>query len=346
VSAWLRGAALVGLGVLAFAATGAAIRAQLPWPAEGALDARWRHLRAHADEFDLVFVGSSNLARGIDPVAVDRELARLGHPIRSYNLGADNMQSTEVGYVLRQIVALRPSRLRFVVIELLEFAPRAMVRRNPFSDRAVHWHDAPALVDALGRIAASGEPPLEKLRLAWLHLRHAAWRASSFGRAERAIGLRSAELDAFDAAVAAAGGFEALDARPDPATLQMRSKFLARIPGYLASLEDVDRRNRVPALAPPGLAAAVRDQTAWLRAQGLEPIYLVPPLPWPAPELLAIAREPGAPAVVALNSPGRFPELFDPEHRWDPTHVNRAGAELLSIRLAAALAPLVGAPRD
>lgn len=338
----LRRAGLLAIGAVAFLATASGVRALLPWPSEGSLDARWRHFRAHADDYDLVFLGSSTVARGVDPQAFDRTLARLGRPLRSYNLAADNMQSTEAGHMLRQIRALRPERLRFVVIELLEFAPRGMVKRNAFSERAVYWHDAAGLVDALRRVAASDETRRERLRLAWVHVQHAAWRASNFGRAESALATWRAGIDPADAAIAAAGGFEALDDRPDPASLDVHRKFRLTPQAYLGNLEEVDRRNRVPGLASPALLAAVREQTAWLRSAGIEPIYAIPPQPWAAPELLAIGREPGVAPVIALNSPGRYPELFDPANRWDGAHVNRAGAALLSERLAEAVAPVIG----
>ncbi len=337
----LRRAIPFAIGIAAFLVTAAAIRSFLPWPTEGSLDARWRHFQANAGAYDVVFVGSSNIARMLDPAVFDAELARLGHPVRSYNLAADNMQPTEADFVLREIVAQRASRVRWAVIELLEFAPRGMTATNPFTDRAIYWHDGRSLLGALRRVAASPEPIVAKLQLGWLHLRHAAWRASNFGRAEASIEARRRGADPLDDAVAAAGGFEALDDRPDPSAERVRRRFLASVPRYLADLAEVDVRNRVPALAPADEAARVRAQAAWLRASGIEPLYVIPPLPGASPALYAIAREPGAPAVIALNSPARFPDLYEPEHRYDATHVNRAGAARASVRLAEQLAPLL-----
>lgn len=341
--AGLRGALVLGLGVAAFLAAAAAVRGVLPWPYESSLDARWRAFRAHAGDYDVVFVGSSYVARAVEPAVLDRELARLGRPLRSFNLAADNMQAAEAGHVLREIVGLGSPRLRFAVMELLEFAPRGMLKRSAFTDRGIYWHDARGLADALRRVAGSAEPRMERLRLGWLHLRHAAWRFANFGRAERAIAAWRRGPDPADLAVAAAGGFEALDERPEPSSLEVHETFLRSLPGYLARLEEIDLRNRVPGIAPPELLRVVHEQTARLRAAGIEPIYFVPPVPWAAPELLAIAREPGGAAVVALNSPARFPELYDPAHRWDAIHVNRAGAALMSAQLAAELAPKLAA---
>jgi hypothetical protein len=337
----LRSAGLLASCIAAFLVTAAAIRGLLPWPAEGSLDARWRHFQANVGAYDVVFVGSSNIARAIDPAVFDAELARLGHPVRSYNLAADNMQPTEADFVLREVMGQSASRVRWAVIELLEFAPRGMIATNPFTDRAIYWHDGLGLLGALRRVAASVEPIGAKLQLGWLHVRHAAWRASNFGRAEGSIAALRRGPDPLDETVAAAGGFEALDDRPDPSAERVRRRFLASVPVYLAGLPQVDVRNRVPAIAPADEVARVRAQAAWLRASGIEPLYVIPPLPGASPELYAIAREPGMPAVTALNSPARFPDLYEPAHRYDATHVNRAGAARASVRLAEELAPLL-----
>jgi hypothetical protein len=329
---------MVSIGVAAFAAVAALVRTAVPWPEEGALDVRWEAYRAHATEIDLVAVGSSHIARGFDPVAFDAEMARLGHPLHSYNLGADNMQPVEADFVLRRAAAQRGTALRFAVIELLQFAPRGMLRDHAFTDRALYWHDATALRAALARVSASAETPRERARLAWLHVQHFAWRFVGLGRIDRVAARWRAPADPLDLAVAAAGGFEALDDRPDAAAERVRMRFLAASASYQEGLAEVDRRNRVPTPAGTDEVAALRAQVARLRRAGIEPVYVTPPIPSPTPALRGIFAAAGDPLVVSTNAPGEFPALFAIEHRYDATHVNRAGAAVFSRLLAARLA--------
>lgn len=330
------------LGVAAFAATAALVRALVPWPSEGALAVRWETYRAHAAEIELVAVGSSHIARGFDPAVFDAEMARLGRPLRSYDLAADNMQPVEADFVLRRAAAQPGTGLRFALIELLLFAPRGMLKDHAFTDRAIHWHDAVSLHGALRRVLASGEPRREKARLGWLHVQHAAWRYGGLGRIDRIVARWWTPEDPLDRAVAAAGGFEALEDRPDAAAERVRMRFLASSEAYLASLEDVDVRNRVPTLAPAIDVALLREQVAWLRRAGIEPVYVIPPIPSATPALRGIFPAPDDPLVIALNAPGAFPSLFAIEHRYDATHVNRAGAaefsRIVAQRIAARLA--------
>jgi hypothetical protein len=331
------------LSAVVFLASVTALRSLVPWPEHGALAARVQHFLAHADDFDLLFVGSSNIAHGFDPAVVDAELARRGHPLRSYNLAAEDMQPVEADFVLREVLKRKPARLRFVVIELLDFEPTAVIRDNAFSERAVYWHDSRSLRDALGRLLRSAAPVADKARLSWLHLQHAAWRLANLGEADRVVAAERAPLDPVSTAMVEAGGFEALDDQPDMATQRMRAAFIANAPRYRARVADLDAQNAKSGTLPPGLDAELATQSARLRAEGVEPIYVIPPVPHPTPALHAFATRAESPLVFIFNAPGRYPDLFVFEHRYDETHVNRAGSEALSRRFADALADTLDA---
>ena len=72
------------------------------------------------DRYDLVFVGSSLVYRSIDPRIIDEELARAGFRVRSYNLGLPGMRPHEANALLRQVLATKPARLRWAVVEVAD----------------------------------------------------------------------------------------------------------------------------------------------------------------------------------------------------------------------------------
>ncbi len=336
-----RSLALVLLAGGVFLASVTALRALVPWPEHGALGARMLHFLAHADDYDLLFVGSSNVAHGFDPAVVDAELARRGYPLRSYSLAAEDMQPVEADFVLREVQKRRPARLRWAVIELLDFDPRAVIRDNAFSERTVYWHDGRSLWGVLARLLRSAPSLFDTAELAWLHLQHAAWRLGNLGDADRAMAAWRAPADPASEAIVEAGGFEALDDRTDAATLRMRAQFLANAPRYRARVADLDAQNAATGVLPDGLEDELAAQGARLRGDGLEPIYVIPPVPHPTPALHAFAAGAEAPLVFSFNAPGRHPELFRFEHRYDETHLNRAGSEALSRHFADALADVL-----
>jgi hypothetical protein len=44
--------------------------------------------------------------------------------------------------------------------------------------------------------------------------------------------------------------------------------------------------------------------------------------------------------MLDFSDPARYPELYDPRHRYDSDHLNLAGAEMFSRLLAARIASL------
>ncbi len=343
--ATLRAIGNVLAAVAAFVATAALVRSLIPWPAEGALAARIAYFRAHADEIDLVFVGSSNIARSFDPAIVDAELAARGHPLRTYNLGADNMQPIEAEFVLREVLAQDPARLRFAVVELFDFDPRRMMQGNEFSDRALYWHDAPALCAALKSVMQGPGGRREKVRLAWIHIQHAAWRAANAGQGERALVAWIDGADPVDTAIANAGGFEAIDDREDEAAARVHRQWLASRSSYEGLIEEIDAQNARFAPAPPSSVSELRAREDRLRADGVTAIFVIPSMAKETPSLYAVAAAAQAPPIFGFNAPRRYPDVFALENRYDSIHVNRAGSVALSRHFAERLAEVLAQPR-
>ena len=80
---------LCALSLLAFGASGEVFRRLLPWPDEAGLATKLDDYLTRAEQYDVLFLGSSRVARGIVPAVVDEVLAGSGHALRSYNLGVD-----------------------------------------------------------------------------------------------------------------------------------------------------------------------------------------------------------------------------------------------------------------
>lgn len=342
----LRAVAIVFAAVAAFVATAAVVRSVVPWPAEGALAARIEYFREHADEIDLVFVGSSNIARSFDPAVVDAELAQRGYPLRTYNLGADNMQTVEADFVLREVLARSPARLRFAVIEVFDFDPRRMMQGNEFSDRAVYWHDGPALYSALTSLLQGPGGRREKAHLGWIHVEHAAWRAANAGQGERALAALIDDPDPLNTAIASAGGFEAIDDREDEAAARVHRQWLARRASYESLLDEIDAQNALFAPASNTALSDLRGREQRLRAEGVTAIFVIPSMAKATPSLYAVAAAVGAPPILGFNAPGRYPDVFALENRYDSIHVNRAGSVALSRHFAERLAELLARPRS
>ena len=114
-----------------------------PVPAGASERADW--LREHGGgSFDTIFVGSSRTFHQIVPSIFDGEMAELGVPVRSFNLGTPGMKPPEDAYVMGRALRGRKAPLRFLVVECnpihLDIQPE---QRG--TTRAVYWHDVPRL---------------------------------------------------------------------------------------------------------------------------------------------------------------------------------------------------------
>ena len=64
------------------------IHGELPPAPQSWTTAKLEDFEKHKDEYDLIFLGSSQLYRHVDPVLFDKAFAEAGHPIHSFNLRA------------------------------------------------------------------------------------------------------------------------------------------------------------------------------------------------------------------------------------------------------------------
>jgi hypothetical protein len=107
-------------------------------PRSDKLEAKWTDFERTADEFDIVFLGTSRVERHIDPRVVDATFAELGVQVRSYNLGLPKMSVLEGAELIRRIERRRPRRLKLVIMEPTLYLYDA---DNWSTDRAMAEHD-------------------------------------------------------------------------------------------------------------------------------------------------------------------------------------------------------------
>ncbi|MEM6567322.1 MAG: hypothetical protein AAF957_02865 [Planctomycetota bacterium] len=344
--------------LIGFAATNRALVSRVPLPAEAGLRSKVEYVRAHADDFDVLLVGSSATLYGVRPDVFEEELARLGHPgVRSFNLGVGGMGSFEAAQVLEGVLSERPARLAWVLYEEPLFDP-LLWYPDVYNPRYVHWHDLRTTVDAIGAVALADAPPPYKvdeyaadwlgrfdwrLALAAEHLGLFGWRATALGEGpdlarrwtardadplwpsrselERDRGWMDISLDPEEGARRAHEKF-----REDPAAWR------ARVDAIRAS---ADER---PALEGTYDVASLRGLLAAIRGAGAEPLVYVAPRGLPSP-LMASLRDAGElDALLEFHLPSRYPRLAEEALRWDASHLNAEGATEWSRAFAAAFA--------
>jgi hypothetical protein len=353
-----RGLLLAGLAAVAFAATAALLGRLAPYPEMGDLDDKLRFFTARRHDYDVVFFGSSRVLRGVVPQVFDAEMAGRGLPVRSFNFGIDGMGAHESASLVRRVLALRPRRLRWVVVELDGWSAE-LPPENRFKARMVFWHDPAETLSALETVALAEPSRRRRLELATAHLLHLGARTMAAGRGRDLVrsvreAVASGGAGAGRVAIDLAGhhGFEPFSpsAYRTPSTHPFRRHFLEHLPLYRLAVERLPEANRT-AMAPRAhdVSAVVR-QVAAIRRAGARPVHLVTPTVRPTPELYRLAEAGWVPDLLVFNDPFACPDLFAEGHRFDAEHLTTEGAlrfsRLLAQRLArAALAPEAEPPQ-
>lgn len=340
------------MAAVAFVLTTSLLARLAPYPEMGDVDDKLRFLAAHGDDYDVLFFGSSRVLRGVVPEVFDGEMARLGVPVRSFNLGADGMGAHETAALVRRVLELEPARLRWVVVELDGWSAH-LRPENRLKARMIFWHDRQETLSAIATVARTEPSRRRRLELAADHLLHLAARSTAAGRGRDLLGetvdrLRggSRRRHETDRALRASGGFEPFSpsSYETPSTHPFRRRFLQLLPAYRLAVERLPAANRAETDLDGYNLEAVAAQAALIRRAGARPVHLVTPTARPTPELYRLAEAGHAPRVLAFNDPVAYPDLFAEDLRFDAEHLTTEGARRFSRLLARRLAAEVAAP--
>lgn len=343
---------LVGflLAVLGFAATATALGAMFDaHPGVRAQEGSYQrskavYFAAHADEYDMVFLGSSQVWRHVLPPVVEEELARAGHRIKSFNLGLPGATFPEVLSRGLELASEKPERLRWVVCELRPVFPK-LYADNELSLRQVGWHTPAATRALVPAVWGSERSFAQRLARVRLHLRHAAYRWAGVGlflpTVRRTLGM-SLDVDPSALVVHGAKPID-VEARTRPELNQRAREFIrarGELPERVAELAAAE-----PRAALASEAALLRLFTDRLREAGIEPVFFLNAPTWVLlSEFEDLHARGEIPSLFAYNDPERFPEFYSVEHLFDFGHMRTSGAELFSRRLARDLAGVLASP--
>jgi hypothetical protein len=319
--------------LLAFAATFilscAAIGRFLPFPDVPVVRTKVAHFAAHHDDYDTLFLGSSHFYYQVIPSVFDTLTAGSGHPTRSFNAGIAGLRPPEDGYLLDRFLALSRGNLRHVFFELAILRTRL---DNADSRRAVYWHDWRrmrmiwrATMSELGKKNLSDGigPVRERLCNLLVHLLLFLRHETNVGRGEivtaRFTALRPAQSANADLGAALDGWI------PTNLPEVMQGEMLSRYE------REVAERRRQPARKYFG--DSISQEALYRMVDAIEKVGAIPVLVVPPTTDTKNFRPIGGGSrfiILDFCDLETFPELYEPGHRLDLTHLNTAGARIFS----------------
>jgi len=285
------------------------------------------HLRAHATDYDTLFIGSSRVYHGLQPRVFDAEMAAAGKPSHSFNLGIDGMAPRESLELARLAATVPMPRLRRVFIEIGQAA------RVPDSDpptvRNIYWQNGHALVAGLRYVWRDyWTPPADLKGRAWLEA----------GRAFALFARNQFNIGRF-APVPAIGK----PRRKEPDSVMLGPNGDGYMPVFRnISPSDVDRmhgemRQIESGATPPRPSDPLTQhdfaEVAQLFASRGVRVYLLATPIQPRGFDVVLQAPEGVP-LLEFQDWRRHPEFYQPDHRCDSAHLNDSGAAIFSRELA------------
>jgi hypothetical protein len=305
------------------------------------------HVEERGGEYDTIFLGSSRMEYGVDPVLFDRRMAELGKPCRSFNLAFSGLRQHDIDVTVRWLVDHKPPSLRRVVIELHSFGQQVRVG-DWYSDQEMDMHHVGQFLPRCRSVLIRNSSWTDKLAEFHFIVVHTLLNTLRIGQGQRILddklararGQRVARV--YDITNRGAG---AVEKQTEVFMLEAHRRFDAEPERFTQVV-----RQRVKDPAPTGLKGgfnfpAIRAQAELLRAAGIEPIYVV----MPSVSMDFVGRDGVAEfarehRVIELDLPDRHRPLFERDYYYDPSHLNRAGVEVLSAYLANQLDAVDGLP--
>jgi hypothetical protein len=336
----LRSVGRVAFGVsvfgLTFALACAGIGALLPFPDVPLVEAKLRFFKAHANEYDTLFIGSSRVYHQILPSLFDELTGRKGFKTRSFNAAIDGLRPPEMNYYVEQLLKCGPRNLRWVFIE--NGAVRVPLDADKLHTiRNVYWHDWKRLA-LIYRVALAARKPPRKAKLRnviesyleqWEkfddHLDPFLKNVTNLGRAstftERLL-TRNRPPDLTAAVLGPHGDGYRKTGRDETILPQNLAMLQKEVAARRAKPAEVGYADRVSQSAFEGILEE-------FEKLGATTVQLVTPTTGSRKFLLVSAGKKKR-IVLDYSDVEKYATLFDPQYRLDPDHLNHAGAEIFT----------------
>ena len=292
------------------------------FPQVGTIWRKYVHLQEHPNQYSILYIGSSRVFHEFLPAQFDAALAKRGRHETSFNFGQDGMWPPESLYMIRHLLALNSKKLRWVFIDLMPVKP--FIEGSETTLRAMYWHDWRHTLMALRyclNLPDSDRPAGTRLNNCYTHLFLWAERGLNAGvGSQRLLLAMKMEKEKRAEEVEYAGW----EAGPDR---HLSEQELKDFHAETARLPQIPKHPIDPLLRD-GLNDIIKE----VRKAGAEPIFVVAAgfygnarfSDWPPPDV----------KILAFDDPVRYPDLYNPDHRFDMFHLSLPGAQDFTRHLA------------
>jgi hypothetical protein len=291
----------------------------------------------------VLFVGTSRIKYGLDPILFDSAMKAKGFPAVSYNLGVPALSFVEMEYLIHEYFTRRPCCVKYVFLEP-DIVQEASLR-EPNSVRSILFFSASNALRNIAYIFQEKEippPPVNR----WIFAKYIL--IPLFRHYTNAGIFQSFLDDTHDnfRAQADLNGFISVAASHDRLSHKFEADLSLR-PKYEEMLSELSAPYSGARISNKQFARFL-DLMGYIRSSGAEPIVLRPPQFVYAPYSAAVVERIRAACsdaipVMDFGRPSDNKEFYDPQNRIDYDHLSFEAAERFTQMVADRFATLLDA---
>ena len=321
-----------------------AIREALPlsvtW-AEDEINGQYQYFVEHKDSFNVIFLGSSRIYRGFDPMVFDQTVTDIDEATqtRSFNLGAPAYGFPKTELLLEDLIENNSQNLDYILLELAHVSKP--VSENMHTPEVIYWHHFNNTKFILSYWFDHPRYTLEET------IRFSSQTAVSFIENKLNIGLGPHILDYLSGKTIPPklgfnnNGFASLDdAAVNSAALRSRSEKIQNNPQLVNWM--FNNVNTAIARGEENLgnynAEFVEKALKFINLAeeyNVELIFVLPPNIGEDYDILVpIYNQIPAKNRISRADPLLFPEYYTEENIFDLGHLNKQGAEIFTASVA------------
>jgi hypothetical protein len=294
---------------------------------------------------DILFVGPSYVDEGVDPFVFEREMATLGHPVSSFNLGIGALGWVELEDLVKNIQQMKNCCKYVLFVPSFGLFYMWHLRDNV---RAILFMDIEHAIEEVDFMLATpampGEPTSRAEYLADIvevTFRH----YTNLGLVTGLLGLSQGARNWKSNPTWDRRGYTYADTNfSDPTYGQSLASMLKYRPDYTSRAKSDHQPSSDSRFTTTMIDRVVRLGHE-IERNGAVPLVLLPPKigfwDWDVDFLAKFSAKCGETHILDFSEPTVFPELYASGVHSDGSHLNGLGASIWSERLAQGMAKLL-----
>lgn len=290
------------------------------------------------DEFNVIFLGSSQTYRHIIPSDFDEFMKAEGYNLKSFNFGLTGLKFPEAQFYLQKILAMQPKNLKWLFLEYLEGLD--VNPKNLSTAREIYWHTPQNFLTVSQLIWESDRSLEKKIQLTYQNWVPSTYNFLNSGKGSQSIQSILNPDRKHQKNLSSLGkkkdGYLSLDDETGKGFLERSLNFKKNLERYKKRVNNYKRyvNKSNPKPLTPHAKSLIAEMIESAKRQDIETIFLMSPGLVPRDITKSAYRAGQIQTLFNLDDPNRYPSLYQPEKRFDTEHLNREGAKEFTQFLA------------